>query len=200
MSKTPPCSDVLRPVAPSLFLSSVIFQVFPGDQYEVKEDQPRRRGSHTDSVGGVLSRTHELADHFQQHVSYSALSRTAVDSLTAELTGRRAMMSFDPSILQSCGKQHVLIELEPAARINSRPQAIFSSMKVVQAPVPIIRGVALSDRDVGSDGKISFNFDISIDGPTHSGLATSAFTSYLSDHLPNLAPLTMVLKKLLQVG
>lgn len=72
-------------------------------------------------------------------------------------------------------------------------------MKVVQAPVPIIRGVALSDSNDGSD-QISFNFDISIDGPTHSGLATSAFTSYLSDHLPNLAPLTMVLKKLLQVG
>ncbi|CAM9715747.1 unnamed protein product, partial [Hapterophycus canaliculatus] len=117
--------------------------VFPGDQHETKDDQPRRRGSHTDSVGDVLNRTHELADHFQEH-------------------------------------------------------AIFSSMKVVQAPVPIIRGVALGDRNDASDDKISFNLDISIDGPTHSGLATSAFTSYLSDHLPNLAPLTMVLKKLLQ--
>ncbi|CAM9912128.1 unnamed protein product, partial [Scytosiphon promiscuus] len=117
--------------------------VFPGDQHEIMDEQPRRRGSHTDSVGGVLSKTHELADHFQQH-------------------------------------------------------AIFTSLKVVQAPVPIIRGVALSDSNGGSDDKISFSFDISIDGPTHSGLATSAFTSYLSDHLPNLAPLTMVLKKLLQ--
>lgn len=68
-------------------------------------------------------------------------------------------------------------------------------MKVIHhARVPIIKAQATDG--CGTD---MFNIDISIDGPTHSGLATSAFTSYLSDHLPNLAPLTIVLKSLLQV-
>lgn len=72
-------------------------------------------------------------------------------------------------------------------------------MKVIShARVPIIKGQATGG-GCGSDENFNFNIDISIDGPTHSGLATSAFTSYLSDHLPNLAPLTIVLKSLLQV-
>lgn len=73
-------------------------------------------------------------------------------------------------------------------------------MKVIDhARVPIIKAVVSSDGGGGSGDKITFNIDISIDGPAHSGLATSAFTSYLSDHLPNLVPLTIVLKSLLQV-
>lgn len=72
-------------------------------------------------------------------------------------------------------------------------------MNVVQhARVPIIKAQATGRGDSGDS--YSFNIDISIDGPTHSGLATTAFTSYLSSHLPNLAPLTIVLKSLLQVG
>lgn len=49
-------------------------QVFPGDcknsspPFEAKDDQPRRRGSRTDSVGGMLTRIQELADHLTQHV------------------------------------------------------------------------------------------------------------------------------------
>lgn len=71
-------------------------------------------------------------------------------------------------------------------------------MKVIhRARVPLIKAQATAG--CGSDENFNFNIDISIDGPTHSGLATSAFTSYLSDHLPNLAPLTIVLKSLLQV-
>lgn len=67
------------------------------------------------------------------------------------------------------------------------------------ARVPIIKAVVASD--VGGDKERStFNVDISIDGPTHTGLATSAFVSYLADHLPNLVPLTLVLKSLLQVS
>eukprot|EP00752_Nemacystus_decipiens_P011879 g10534.t1 len=74
---------------------------------------------------------------------------------------------------------------------------MLSSMKVIHhARVPIIKAQASAGSD--SDENFNFNIDISIDGPTHSGLATSAFTSYLSDHLPNLAPLTIVLKTLLQ--
>eukprot|EP00903_Cladosiphon_okamuranus_P014633 g13569.t1 len=74
---------------------------------------------------------------------------------------------------------------------------ILTSMKVIpHARVPIIKAQAMGV--CGSDESFNFNIDISIDGPTHSGLATSAFTSYLSDHLPNLAPLTIVLKSLLQ--
>lgn len=74
-------------------------------------------------------------------------------------------------------------------------------MKLIdRARVPIIKAVVSSDGGGGgSCDNISFNIDISVDGPAHSGLATSAFTSYLSDHLPNLAPLTIVLKSLLQV-
>lgn len=75
-------------------------------------------------------------------------------------------------------------------------------MKVVpHAMVPIIKAHtgALSDGDDDSGDAVSFNIDISIDGQSHTGLATSAFTSYLADHLPNLCPLTMVLKQLLQV-
>lgn len=74
-------------------------------------------------------------------------------------------------------------------------------MKVIyHARVPIIKAVVSSDGGGdGSGDNINFNIDISVDGPAHSGLATSAFTSYLSDHLPNLAPLTIVLKSLLQV-
>lgn len=63
------------------------------------------------------------------------------------------------------------------------------------ARVPIIKAVASSD----SSDEFRFNIDISIDGPTHTGLATSAFVSYLAVHLPNLVPLTIVLKSLLQV-
>lgn len=66
--------------------------------------------------------------------------------------------------------------------------------------VPIIKAIAVSDSGGEPvDSRFTFNVDISIDGPAHSGLATSAFVSYLADHLPNLIPLTMVLKSLLQV-
>ncbi|CBN74279.1 conserved unknown protein [Ectocarpus siliculosus] len=132
--------------------SDVDIMVFPGDcknsspPFEAKDDQPRRRGSRTDSVGGMLTRIHELADHLTQH-------------------------------------------------------GTFSSMKVIpHAMVPIIkaRTGALSDGDDGSGDTVSFSIDISIDCQSHTGLATSAFTSYLADHLPNLCPLTMVLKQLLQ--
>lgn len=72
-------------------------------------------------------------------------------------------------------------------------------MKVLDhARVPIIKAVAVSDEGGSADGD-RFNIDISIDSPTHTGLATSAFVSYLADHLPNLVPLTIVLKSLLQV-
>lgn len=64
--------------------------------------------------------------------------------------------------------------------------------------MPIIKAVAVSDASGDSEDS-TFNVDISVDGPTHTGLATSAFVSYLADHLPNLVPLTMVLKSLLQV-
>lgn len=77
------------------------------------------------------------------------------------------------------------------------PQGVMSSMKIIQSRVPIIKAQATGG--CGSDENFNFNIDISVDGPTHSGLATSAFTSYLSDHLPNLAPLTIVVKSLLQV-
>lgn len=72
-------------------------------------------------------------------------------------------------------------------------------MKVLDhTRVPIIKAVAVSNETGNTDG-YRFNVDISIDGPTHTGLATSAFVSYLADHLPNLVPLTFVLKSLLQV-
>lgn len=67
------------------------------------------------------------------------------------------------------------------------------------ARVPIIKAVASSDGGSESGDKLRVNIDISVDGPTHTGLATSAFVSYLADHLPNLVPLTIVLKSLLQV-
>ena len=67
------------------------------------------------------------------------------------------------------------------------------------ARVPIIKAVASSDGGSESGDNFRVNMDISVDGPTHTGLATSAFVSYLADHLPNLVPLTMVLKSLLQV-
>lgn len=81
-----------------------------------------------------------------------------------------------------------------------RCQAPFVKViKVLEhARVPIIKAVALGDVGGETEGS-TFNVDISVDGPTHTGLATSAFVSYLADHLPNLVPLTMVLKSLLQV-
>lgn len=70
---------------------------------------------------------------------------------------------------------------------------------LTHARVPILKAIATSGG--GEKPSIGFEFkvDISIDGPTHTGLATSAFVSYLADHLPNLVPLTIVLKSLLQV-
>ena len=67
------------------------------------------------------------------------------------------------------------------------------------ARVPIIKAVASGNGGSESGDKLRVNIDISVDGPTHTGLATSAFVSYLADHLPNLVPLTIVLKSLLQV-
>lgn len=68
------------------------------------------------------------------------------------------------------------------------------------ARVPIIKAVASTNGGGDPGDSFRFNLDISIDGPTHSGVATSAFVSYLAGHLPNLVPLTIVLKSLLQVG
>lgn len=72
------------------------------------------------------------------------------------------------------------------------------------ARVPIIKAVATTTSNGDSSGTTDdmlggFKLDISIDGPTHTGLATTAFVCYLVDHLPNLVPLTIVLKFLLQV-
>ncbi|CAM9478334.1 unnamed protein product, partial [Phaeothamnion confervicola] len=57
--------------------------------------------------------------------------------------------------------------------------------------VPIIKAVA-------TFGGFHFALDLSIDGPGHSGLATTAFVRYAAAHLPDLAPLTLVLKHFLQ--
>jgi hypothetical protein len=57
--------------------------------------------------------------------------------------------------------------------------------------VPIIKAIA-------HRGAHSFNVDISIDGPAHTGLATTAFVACLVERLPALAPLVLVLKHLLQ--
>lgn len=67
------------------------------------------------------------------------------------------------------------------------------------ARVPVIKAIAMSDSGGNPEERLTVNVDISIDGPTHTGVATSGFVSYLADHLPNLVPLTMVLKSLLQV-
>ena len=82
------------------------------------------------------------------------------------------------------------------------------------AHVPIIKAVFADEGgEDGPDGphghdaisgrpgklKLKLKVDISIDGPTHTGLATSAFVCYLAEHLPNLVPLTIIFKSLLQV-
>jgi len=40
--------------------------------------------------------------------------------------------------------------------------------------------------------------DLSIEGPHHTGIATAAFVTQLTTHLPHLVPLTLVLKHFLK--
>lgn len=73
-------------------------------------------------------------------------------------------------------------------------------VKVVDmARIPVIKAIAVCDAGVGDEKNSTVKFDITIDGPTHTGVAANGFVSYLADHLPNLVPLTLVLKSLLQV-
>lgn len=105
------------------------------------------------------------------------------------------------------GPRSLASTLAPRMRCPALPnfccldQAPFIEVVKVlhHARVPIIKAVASSDGGSESGDKFRVNIDISVDGPTHTGLATSAFVSYLADHLPNLVPLTIVLKSLLQV-
>jgi DNA polymerase sigma len=74
---------------------------------------------------------------------------------------------------------------------ESLPQ--FTVLKVLQhARIPIIKA-----RWAAPDGQV-FRMDLSLEVPGHTGLATTAFVTYLVDHMPRLKPLVLVLKHLLQ--
>jgi hypothetical protein len=45
---------------------------------------------------------------------------------------------------------------------------------------------------------VQVNVDLSIEGPSHTGLATAAFVSHMAWHLPHLVPLTVLLKHFLK--
>ncbi|CAM9176973.1 unnamed protein product [Chrysoparadoxa australica] len=78
-----------------------------------------------------------------------------------------------------------------AAHLHEHSPSIKVLMVLEHSRVPIIKAVA-------TVGSTSFPVDISMDAPMHTGIATSAFVAYLSERLPALAPLVIVLKHILQ--
>lgn len=89
--------------------------------------------------------------------------------------------------------------ISPVSRISqlaAHLQKVLPHLRVQRVldhtRIPIIKAVARK-------GGHTFMFDISIDGPFHTGISTTAFVAALVEQLPPLGPLILVLKNLLQV-
>jgi hypothetical protein len=91
-------------------------------------------------------------------------------------------------IIALCSQMRLTIQ---SLHTYSFSYCLYPNAVVDHGRVPIIKAVA-------HRGAHSFNVDISIDGPAHTGLATTAFVACLVERLPALAPLVLVLKHLLQ--
>lgn len=88
----------------------------------------------------------------------------------------------------------------PSPPLHFGQAQFIEVVKVVDmARIPVIKAIAVCNAGVAGEENLTVKFDITIDGPTHTGVAANGFVSYLVDHLPNLVPLTLVLKSLLQV-
>ncbi|CAM9492407.1 unnamed protein product [Sphacelaria rigidula] len=146
---------------------------------------------HDDTQGDAQAKETETA--FSAASTTSSVSASA-DSMHADHKARERRRRWG----RKDGSSMLGRIQDLADHLRQHAQFIEVVKVVDMARIPVIKAIAVCNAGVAGEENLTVKFDITIDGPTHTGVAANGFVSYLVDHLPNLVPLTLVLKSLLQ--
>jgi DNA polymerase sigma len=91
---------------------------------------------------------------------------------------------------QKCGVLPLLQQLAVFLR-EQHPQWLRIQKFIIHARVPVIKATAF-------DGEATVSLDITVDGPAHTGLATTEFVRNVIAYLPPIVPLVHILRQFLK--